>query len=50
VYQDVPCAVDMGMSPNDRERPLNRATAFRSATAGFVVATLVLLMLHMLLA
>ena len=29
---------------------MNRTTAFRSAAAGFVVAALALLMLHMLLA
>jgi hypothetical protein len=38
------------MSPTDRERPMNRSTAFRSATVGFVAATLALVMLHLLLA
>lgn len=38
------------MSPYDHERPMNRTTALRNATAGFVVATLALVMLHMLLA
>ena len=38
------------MSPDDRERVMNRTNAFHSAIAGFVVATLALLILHMLLA
>jgi len=38
------------MSPDEREASMTRSTSFRNASAGFVVATIGLLVLHALLA
>jgi hypothetical protein len=38
------------MSPDDHEAPMTRSHSFRNATVGFLVATLGLLLLHVLLA